>query len=103
MHGLFDAVRGFEDKLSRRSLGHTTIDPKLARELVATTQRLLGTLDETTPERTRRLVQAAVRYLVVEDDADGDLDSILGLDDDAEVLNAVLVQLGRAAWTVPIP
>ena len=36
-------------------------------------------------------------------DADGDLDSILGLDDDAEVLNAVLLKLGHGSWVVAIP
>jgi hypothetical protein len=45
-------------------------------------------------------VQAAVRYLVIEDDATNDLGSILGLDDDAEVMNAVLRRLGRESWQV---
>lgn len=31
---------------------------------------------------------------------DADLDSILGLDDDAEVINAVLRHLGLAEWQV---
>jgi hypothetical protein len=37
----------------------------------------------------RRLVQVAVRYLVLEDDGDADLDSPFGFDDDREVLEAV--------------
>jgi hypothetical protein len=49
------------------------------------------------------MVQAAVRYFLIEDDADGDLDSILGLDDDADVMNAVLRHLGYDDWQVPVP
>jgi hypothetical protein len=110
VHDLFRQVREYQAALSQRtswraagSEGSGDIDPTLARALVDASQRLLGTLTEDTPDGTRRLVQAAVRYFIIEDDADGDLDSILGLDDDAEVMNAVLRHLGYDDWQVHVP
>lgn len=44
--------------------------------------------------RGRRLAQVAVRYFVMEDDGDDDLDSPFGFDDDLEVYNAVAEALG---------
>jgi hypothetical protein len=104
VHELFREVRAYQQALAKRSHWHDDdFDPQLARGLADASLKLLGTLNEDTPEPTRRLVQAAVRYFVIEDDADSDLDSILGLDDDAEVLNAVLRRLGYQDWIVPIP
>jgi uncharacterized membrane protein YkvA (DUF1232 family) len=94
-------VRDYLRTLARRSDWHDeNIDPKLARALVDTALKLLATVQADTAEPTRCLVQAAVRYLVIEDDAQSDLGSILGLDDDAEVMNAVLRHLGRESWQV---
>ena len=104
VHELFKDVRGYQQALAKRSTWQDDdFDPQLARSLADAALKLLGTLNEDTPEPTRRLVQAAVRYFVIEDDADSDLGSILGLDDDAEVLNAVLRHLGYGEWVVAIP
>ena len=109
VHDLFRQVREYHEAISQRANWRASgqsggeIDPTLARGLVEASQRLLGTLTEETPTRTRRLVQAAVRYFLIEDDADADLDSILGLDDDADVINAVLRHLGHDDWQVPVP
>jgi uncharacterized membrane protein YkvA (DUF1232 family) len=104
VHELFTEVHEYQQAIQERSQWtESKIDPTLANALSEATLRLLGTLTERTPETTRRMVQAAVRYFVIEDDADGDLDSILGLDDDAEVLNAVLTKLGYGDWVVAIP
>jgi hypothetical protein len=98
---LVKQVRDYQRNLARRSGWHDeNIDPKLARGLIDRALKLLGTIGPDTAEPTRRLVQAAVRYLVIEDDATNDLGSILGLDDDAEVMNAVLRHLGRESWQV---
>ena len=40
--------------------------------------------------RTRAAIVGALRYFVIEEDAEGDLDSLLGFDDDAEVANYVI-------------
>ena len=47
------------------------------------------------PEEHKALVVGAARYFVATQDAEGDLTSVLGCDDDAEVLNHVLTQIGR--------
>lgn len=52
-------------------------------------------LAEGADEATRRLVQAAVRYFVAEEDVEPDRESMWGLDDDAAVCSAVAVHLGR--------
>ena len=103
VHELFKEVREYQQALAKRSQWHDDdVDPALARGLAEASLRLLGTLSDDTPETTRHLIQAAVRYFVIEDDADSDLDSILGLDDDAEVVNAVLRHLGRESWLVQV-
>ncbi len=103
VHQLFADVRAYQQTIAKRARDDDDIDPKLGKALVDASLRLLGTLKEETPESTRRLVQAAVRYFVIEDDADSDLGSILGLDDDAEVINAVLTRLGHEDWLVAVP
>ncbi|MBW2528935.1 MAG: hypothetical protein JRI23_32465 [Deltaproteobacteria bacterium] len=104
VHELFSEVQRYEQTLDQRAdWDESKVDATLARDLVQASNRLLGTLTSSSPETTRRLVQAAVRYFLIDEDADADLDSILGLDDDAEVLNAVLRHLGHADWQVAIP
>ena len=104
VHELFKEVRGYQQTIQQRSQWRDAdVDPTLANSLSQVSLRLLGTLSENSPEATRRLVQAAVRYFVIEEDADSDLNSILGLDDDAEVINAVLKKLGLDDWVVEVP
>ena len=104
VHELFKDVKSYQQSISQRStVEDAEVEPTLAKSLAEASLRLLGTLNEKTPETTRRLVQAAVRYFIIEDDADSDLDSILGLDDDAEVMNAVLKKLGHDKWLVDVP
>lgn len=104
VHELFRQIRDYQQTIAQRSHWRDAdVDPKLAGALADASLKLLSTLNEATPDTTRRLVQAAVRYFVIEDDADSDLDSILGLDDDAEVLNAVLRHLGHDGWVVEVP
>lgn len=104
VHRLFDEVKRYEKTLDERAdWDESKVDATLARDLVQACHRLLGTLSSASPDSTRRLIQAAVRYFLIDEDADADLDSILGLDDDAEVVNAVLRHLGHGDWLVAIP
>ena len=43
----------------------------------------------------RALVRGAVEYFLLVDDASGDLNDVLGFDDDARVLNSVLDRIGQ--------
>lgn len=71
------------------------IDVELANRLGTVSRGLLDEADERDDVDIKRLVQAAVRYFILDDDAEPDLDSVCGLDDDAEVCNAVARYLGR--------
>jgi hypothetical protein len=103
VHKLFSEVRAYQTMLAQRSQwSEDEVDPALAQALCGASNKLLGSLNERSPESTRRLVQGAVRYFVLEDDADSDLDSILGLDDDALVMNAVMNKLGHPDWCVEL-
>lgn len=51
-------------------------------------------------EEAQRLIHAAVLYFILEDDAEDDLASVIGFDDDAEVISAVAVVLDRPDLTV---
>ena len=69
---------------------------------VATAERianvLTGLLDDYAcqTELRRTLIVGAARYFVQARDAEPDLASLLGLDDDVQVLNFVLDSIGRA-------
>jgi hypothetical protein len=43
-----------------------------------------------------------VRYFVLNEDAEGDMDSLVGFDDDALVFNAVVEELGHADLVVDL-
>ena len=78
---------------ARKSLPSGSRQRGLA-ESVAT--RMLELLNSQVSPDGLRLAQAALKYLVQEDDLQPDFDSSQGLDDDAQVFNAVAVRLGRA-------
>jgi len=92
LHGPVDAhlQRLQETATSRKSL-----DLPLARRLAGHCHGLLDSLaSESTPDARARLARAAVRYFILEEDAESDAASILGLDDDAQVIRAVARELG---------
>lgn len=99
---LFAQVRRYQQSITQASNVNDDVDPGLARSLASAALKLLGTVKEDTPEGHKRAIQAAVRYLIIEDDAESDTDSVIGLDDDTEVLNAVLRHLGHGAWAVAV-
>jgi len=71
------------------------LDVDFIEKLASKARRLVRGLGAECSEREQRLVQAAVRYFVLADDAEGDLVSVIGFDDDARVLQAVAEHLGR--------
>jgi len=73
---------------------HPLVDEQTAMRLSIACRALLDRVD-TDPEHLR-LAQVAVRYLVMDEDADSDTDSPFGFDDDVEVYNAVCGHLGHA-------
>jgi len=94
-------VRAYLDEL--RSVAATTefVDLELAHSLTEACLRLLERFEELAPER-RAMAQAAVQYFVLQDDAEDDL-SVIGLDDDVAVFNAVARHLGFSDLAVEVP
>jgi uncharacterized membrane protein YkvA (DUF1232 family) len=82
---------------------HEFIDVATAERLAETSYALLDSVAPQAPGDTRALIQAAVRYFLVSEDADDDLASISGFDDDVAVMNAVTQMLGRPDLQIPIP
>ena len=66
----------------------------LAEEIAGKLQGLLRGLGEL-PAEQQRLVIGAARYFVSTQDVNPDTETVLGLDDDASVLNYVLETIGR--------
>jgi len=70
------------------------IDLELVTELAVRCERLLDEMDDMMPEEHQRLIQSAVRYFVDNEDADNDLDSLIGFDDDTSVIETVAIAVG---------
>jgi hypothetical protein len=87
-----EKVRAFEREMRLNEF----VDLPLARELAARSRALLALRD--LPPQERRIVQAAIRYFIIADDAEGD-SGIGGLDNDDTVMTAVMDHLGVRAQT----
>jgi len=88
-------VRLYADVLTNAAEEDPSVDHELGRQIARTCEGLLAAIGESTPEHTRRQIQAAARYCVTEEDGDSDFE-IGGLDEDAAVANAVAEHLGRS-------
>lgn len=51
----------------------------------------------------RSQIRGAIEYFVMTDDASSDLDDVLGFDDDARVVNAMLGRIGHPEYAVDLP
>ena len=51
----------------------------------------------------RAQIRGAVEYFVMTDDAHSDLEDVLGFDDDARVVNAMLGRIGHSEFAVELP
>lgn len=76
------------------------LDLALAETIAGHCHRLLQHWPRASADQ-QRLIQAAVGYFATSGDADDDFDSIAGLDDDAQVINAVLAHLGLDPMPLP--
>ena len=88
--------------IERAAQDNPYVDHELARQIAGVCDALLAGVTATTPEHTRRQIQAAARYFVTEEDGDSDL-AIGGLDEDAAVANAVAEHLGRGDLVSEFP
>lgn len=89
------------DKLESVRDDYEFLDIATAWTLVSQCRRLLLWLEENhTPDRNR-LVQTAVRYFIKSNDGESDLNSPIGFDDDAEVVEIVARILGQEELLEP--
>ena len=88
-------LRAYVARIGTAAADNEMLDGALADAITRCCEGLLDTIEEDADETTRRLVQAAVRYFVVEEDVEPDRETLWGLDDDAVVCGAVASHLGR--------
>ena len=81
-------------RLETASRATDFIDAPLAGHIANLCHRLIDTIAPPVEEDHRRVVQAAVLYFALEEDVESDTDSLIGLDDDRLVVNAVCRELG---------
>ncbi len=70
------------------------LDIRLAQEIASRLRHVLNGYGRYSVDH-QALVVGAIRYFIKDDDADHDLHSVLGLDDDTAVLNHLLDTLGQ--------
>lgn len=91
-------------KVRRAAKKDDLLDVELVESLAQGCRDLLDEVDANPAgdkyDRFRLLTQVATRYFILEEDSDGDLDSVLGFDDDASVFNAIVRALDRASLKV---
>ena len=85
--------RVIQDAHRRNKLANLELGNRIADAL----QALLKTITAKTGDQNLRIIQAAVRFFVIQDDGVGghDLATLDGLDDDAAIVNAVMRYFGR--------
>ncbi|MFO0750123.1 MAG: hypothetical protein U1F43_31295 [Myxococcota bacterium] len=89
-------VESYRRVIAEAARKHGKANIKIGNAIADSLGILLGRINETTGEDNLRIIQAAVRYFVIQNDATGnDLESEDGLFDDARVINAVLRYFGR--------
>ncbi|MCO4744353.1 MAG: hypothetical protein KC912_06155 [Proteobacteria bacterium] len=90
---LIAEVFDYRQHLLHVAMGQPQINIDLAEALVAASLQLLQSQRHAEAD-VQRLVQTAVRYFVLEDDGEGDLTSLTGLEDDRKVFNIAVAALG---------
>ncbi|MGF1596603.1 MAG: hypothetical protein ACFCVK_06680 [Acidimicrobiales bacterium] len=85
-----------------RHSGGAVVDRETAERIGSSLARLLSADNGYSPD-DRALIRGAVEYFLLTEDASSDLDDPLGFDDDARVVNSVLVKLGRQDLAVELP
>ena len=91
---LLGRVRAYLEELQHLSEESEFLDLVLARRVADQCESLIASLPTSGSEDAHRLVQAAVRYFVEAGDAEADLSSPIGFDDDAQVVELVARELG---------
>lgn len=84
-----------EDILEEIAASVEFVDEDLVQALATRSLDLLERIANDYDLDSHQHAQAAVRYLIEDLDDDEDLGSVVGFDDDMEIFNAVVTQLGH--------
>lgn len=91
---LIELLDRYQDRLAQALSSNEFLDLQTAQAIDVCLRDLLERWNQF-PSQQQILIGAATRYFVEEEDAESDTRSILGLDDDLEVVNAVLTLINQ--------
>jgi hypothetical protein len=94
-------LESFQEEIRTRADYNEFLDVKLYESIYRAARHLLDVY----PNRSgqdQSLILAALRYLIIDEEEDADLEHPYPFDTDALVLNAVLQQLGMEEWIIPV-
>jgi len=94
LHGLLQDVDEHVVQAHEALALNEFLDVSTAEKIATVLKGLLKDIEKY-PQPKQRLVIGAARYFVRSQDAQNDMKSLLGFDDDATVLNYVLAELGH--------
>ena len=95
LNDLRNQITAYLEDLAHLSLAHEFIDLPLATTIGQRFHELIDGITIEMSTEHRRLIHAAAKYFVTEEDADSDTASPIGFDDDAFVFNLVAREIGR--------
>jgi len=99
---LISLIDDYADEIVRVANRRGDLDINLADCIARCCLTLLNEQWDGEGDQRKRLIQAACYYYVENDDEDGDLQSVYGFDDDAELLNVILENLDRPDLAIQI-
>lgn len=91
---LSDELQEYADELASHTSNAGMVDDGIAKKITSLCWKLLDALPEQPDERHHRLTQLAINYFVLAEDGHDDNHSLMGFDDDLEVVVAVIKELG---------
>lgn len=91
---LSDELQQYVEELDGHSSNAEFFDDGTARRIAALCWKLLDALPAEPDERQHRLTQLAINYFVLAEDAQDDNHSLIGFEDDLQVVTAVIHELG---------
>lgn len=94
---LRNSVNEYLEVLEELQFSEEFLDLETARRVAERCDRLLKSVDAATPVEHQQLIQAAVHYFLLDEDAESDITSPIGFDDDEQVVAAVEVVIASEA------
>lgn len=100
--GLTAALVRYQDVIAEAARQRSDLDVNLADCIARSCQTLLNEHWDQATVNEQRLIQTACDYFIDSDDEDGDLDSVFGFDDDAQLINVVVAHFERSDLSILI-